>query len=214
MKTRSFSSNLPAAACRREWAFTMTEMMVSATLFLLLVVGVLYGYMFGLNMYQITRVKLGASDDTRKAVIRLTDEIRSAWKVQIGTGDLSTFTEVASNALQQGNALRIYMETDSTNTWIRYWYQTNAAAANYSKLLRTEDGFVSSLVIANSITNAVPIFTAEDPNGNILNNNINNQVIGLTLQFYQLEYPRVNIGAGNYYDFYQLHTRITRRTLY
>jgi hypothetical protein len=57
------------------------------------------------------------------------------------------------------------------------------------------------------------VFTSEDFAGNVLNNNLNNRVIGVTLQFYQLEAPPVLIGPGSLYDFYQLRTKITRRAL-
>ena len=214
MKTRIASPQRPVVARRRLNAFTTTEMIVTATLFLLLVAGVLYGYLFGLSMYQITNVKLGATDDARKGFIRLTDEIRSAWQVQIGNGTQSNFTQVASNALQRGNALQIYMQTSDTNSWIRYWYQTNSAGTNFTTLLRAQSGQNYNLIICHSITNLQPLFTSEDSNGNVISSNVNNRVIGVTLQFYQLEYPRINVGPGSYYDFYQLHTRITRRTLF
>ncbi|HWY77955.1 MAG TPA: hypothetical protein VN281_20235 [Verrucomicrobiae bacterium] len=216
MKTRSISDQFAGFARRRMLAYTLTEMLVSASLFLLLVGGVVYGYMFGLSMYQVTRVKLGASDDARKSFIRLTDEIRSAWQVQVGNGSQSSFTQVASNALQRGNALQIYMQTSDTNTWIRYWYQTNSSPTNTTTLLRIQSWQFTNdiLTVCHSITNIVPLFTSEDASGNILSNNVNNRVIGVTLQFYQLEYPRINVGPGSYYDFYQLHTRITRRTLF
>jgi hypothetical protein len=216
MKTRSISDQFAGFARRRMLAYTLSEMLVSASLFLLLVGGVVYGYMFGLSMYQVTRVKLGASDDARKSFIRLTDEIRSAWQVQVGNGNQSSFTQVASNALQRGNALQIYMQTSDTNTWIRYWYQTNSSPTSTTTLLRIQSWQFTNdiLTVCHSITNIVPLFTSEDGNGNILSNNVNNRVIGVTLQFYQLEYPRINVGPGSYYDFYQLHTRITRRTLF
>ncbi len=214
MRTRSAPMPIAVASRRQAQAFTLAEMMITATLFMILVAGIIYAHLFGLHMYQLTSIKLAASDDARKGFIKLTDEIRSAWKVQVGSGNLNTFTEVAANAYQQGNALQIYMDASNTNNWVRYWYQTNSAATDYTKLLRTVNGASYSLVIAHSITNLVPLFTAEDSNGNVINSNVNNRVIGMTMQFYQLEYPVVNIGTGNYYDFYQLHTRITRRTLY
>jgi hypothetical protein len=67
-------------------------------------------------------------------------------------------------------------------------------------------------VVANAITNSM-VFTSEDFSGTVISNNLNNRVIGLSLQFYQLQYPKVTIGPGSYYDFYQLRTKITRRAL-
>jgi len=34
----------------------------------------------------------------------------------------------------------------------------------------------------------------------------------MKLQFFQIQYPIIRIGPGNYYDFYQLSTKITKRT--
>jgi hypothetical protein len=202
------------AAARFTRAFTVAEMVITVGVFMLLMGGILYGYLFGLNLFQITKVKLGASDDARKAVIRLTDEIRSANRIKIGSGNLTNFVEDATNGIQAGFAMQIYPNTN-VNNWIRYWYETNSAdTTNFTKLLRTTDGISFRQTMPHAITNLVPIFSSEDSAGNFLTNNLNNRVIGVTLQFYQLEYPLVKIGNGNYYDFYQLHTRITRRTLY
>ena len=55
------------------------------------------------------------------------------------------------------------------------------------------------------------VFSSEDYTGAVLRSNINNRVISLTLQFYQLQYPTVSIGPGQLYDFYQLRTKITPR---
>jgi cbb3-type cytochrome oxidase subunit 3 len=194
-------------------AFTLAEMMVTAAIFMLLMGGLIYCYIFGLNLHQITRVKLGASDEARNSIIHLTDEIRSATRIKVGDGDLSAFTEAKTNGLQVGNAIQIY-PTSAANNWIRYFYDTNTNSTNFSKLIRSTDGVNLSLVIAHSITNIVPLFTAEDSWGKVLTDNENNRVIGMTLQFSQIEYPIVQVGPGNHYDFYQLHTRITRRRLY
>jgi hypothetical protein len=66
--------------------------------------------------------------------------------------------------------------------------------------------------VANSISNNL-VFSAEDYSGSILTNNENNRVIGVTLAFFQLQYPSIPIGPGSIYDFYQLRTKITRRTV-
>jgi hypothetical protein len=155
------------------------------------------------------------SDDARKAVIRLTDEIRSSTKLKLGAGNRTNFFEVSTNAAQMGNAIQIYATTDS-NSWVRYYYETNPASADYTKLCRTAstDTTNSALIVAHAINPKSTLFTAEDSYGNVLSNNVNNRVIGLSLQFYALEYPSVKIGPGAMYESYQLHTRITRRRIF
>ena len=191
---------------RRRCAFTLTEIMVAMTVLLLGITGVVSVHLFGLRMVEISKAKLGASDDARQAISLMNTEIRSARIVRVGSGDLIGFTEVAPNNLQRGSALQVY-PTLNTNEFVRYFWD-NAD----KRLKRTTNGASAALVVANAITNSL-VFQAEDYQGNILTNNQNNRVIALTLQFCQLMYPKVPIGPGNYYDFYQLRTRITRRAL-
>ena len=57
------------------------------------------------------------------------------------------------------------------------------------------------------------VFDAEDYLGNVLTNNSNNRIIHMTLQFSQWEYPVAGVGKGAMYDYYQLHTKVTRRAI-
>ena len=180
--------------------------MVTMSIVLLVMGAVLSAHMFGLKLFQITKAKLGASDESRAAISSMISEIRSAKLIRIGDGSLSNFNEVGVNTLQKGSAVQIYASTN-TNFFVRYFWD-----ASDRKLKRTTNGSSYLSVVANSISNDL-VFTAEDYNGAVLTNNENNRVIGLTLQFFQLQYPSVSIGPGGYYDFYQLRTKITRRTL-
>lgn len=189
---------------RRE-AFTLPELMISLSLFSVLLLILISVHLFGLRLFEITRAKLSANDDARRALNRLMSEVRSAKIIRIGSGNAQTFTEIPPNTLQEGSAIQINATTN-TNTFVRYFLDPSA-----HRLDRVTDRSAVQ-PIADYITNTL-IFTSEDFAGNILTNNENNRVIGLTLQFYQLEYPLAPIGQGYLFDFYQLHTRITRRML-
>jgi len=196
-------------------AFTLAEMVITSAVFLMLTTAIVYTYIFALNLHETDRIKLSATDDARKTLIRLVDQVRSANKVRIGNGNYTNFVECVTNGVQTGNAIQIY-PTNLGSIWMQYYYETNTASSNFSKLV-----FISytnsgrpSLAIANSITNTVPLFSAEDSYGRALSNNLNNVVIGVCLQFRQLQYPLVNIGPTNYFQYYQLRTRITRRLMY
>ncbi len=189
-----------------ERAFTLTEIMVTMAILMVVLAGVLTSHLFGLRMFEITKAKLGASDQARMAIQRLIDEIRSAKTVRIGNGNLISFTEIPDGSLQQGTAIQI-CATTNTNYFVRYFFDTNDRS-----LKRATNGAYSAMAVAQFITNTV-IFTSENFGGAILTENQNNRVIGLTLQFYQIRYPVIQIGPGNYYDFYQLRTKITRRVL-
>lgn len=187
-------------------AFTLPEFLVTLAVMMIVMAGVMSTHLFGMKMFELTKSKLGASDEARAAISKMVSEIRSAKLLHVGNGSLSMFTEASVNSPQVGNAIQIHPST-STNTFVRYFWD-----ASDKKLKRTTNGASVVSVVANSISNQL-VFTAEDYAGNILTNNENNRVIGLTLQFYQLQYPTVSIGPGGYYDFYQLRTKITRRAL-
>ena len=187
-------------------AFTLPEMMISMSILTLVLAGVLSSHLFGARLLELTKAKLGASSEARKAVGNLSSEIRSAKWIQIGAGNAGSFTEIADGLAQQGSAVQIYSSMN-TNSYVRYYLETNG-----QRLMRVTSAGGSSTLVANCITNS-QVFTSEDFAGNILTNNQNNRVIGLMLQFYQIQYPIIQIGPGNYYDYYQLRTRITRRTL-
>ncbi len=209
------TSSLHFAAARGSLAYTLVEMMTATAVFLMVMTAIIYTYIFALNLHETDKIKLGASDDARKAIIGLVNQIRSATTITIGEGNVTNFVPCATNGIQQGNALQI-CPTNTNSIWLQYYYETNSASSNYSKLLFTSytNPGLYNLVIGHSMTNAVPLFSSEDSYGNILSNNLNNRVIGMYLQFFQIEYPIVHIGPTDYYQYYQLHTRITRRMLY
>ncbi len=179
--------------------------MIASSLMTLLILGVVTANLFGIRLYEITRLKLGASDESRMAISKIVDEIRSAKMVKVGEGGLASFVEDPDATIQQGRALQIYASTN-TNSFVRYFWDSADR-----RLKRTTNGSSAFSVVANSISNQF-VFTVEDHMGNIVTNNQNNRVIGLTLQYYQLAYPVVNI-PGPLFEYYQLRTKITRRVL-
>lgn len=203
MKTLPVSFALSA---RRRAGFTLVEMLVTMVTVVMVTGAILSSYIYGLKLAQYTKPKLGASDEARLAISLLTDEIRSSRVVKIGSGSVSSFTEVSPFTAQVGSALQLYPSTNY-NSFIRYFWDTTD-----QKLKRTTNGMTSTYVVANSVSNEF-VFRAEDHLGNLLSNNFNNRVIAMDLQFYQIQYPITPVGPGNYYDFYQLRCKFTRRTL-
>jgi len=184
-------------------AFTLPELMIATSIFSLVSAGVLVGHLFGMRLMEVTMPKLGTDQESRRALGLLMADIRSAKILRIGNGDLGSLTDVGINATQQGNAIEIYPSTD-TNVFIRYFWD-----AGDQTLKRTLDGALATSV-AHSISNSL-VFTAEDFAGNVLTNFQSNCLVGVNLQFYQLENPKVPIGPGQYYESYQLRTRLMRR---
>ena len=198
------NTSFPRSNRRR--AFTLVEILITMVTTTIVLGGAMAAYMYGLKMVQFVQPKLNASDDARKAISLLTDEIRSAYDVKVGNRSGTTFEPIAPFTEQRGNALRIYPTSD-TNQFVFYFWDVND-----QNVKRTTNNATFTAVIAGAVTNEL-IFAAEDFRGNVLSANENNFVIATTLQFYQIQYPKVSVGPGQYYDWYQLQCRVTRRPL-
>ena len=196
---------------RQSWppgqaGFTLAEILTAMGLFSLVVAAMVYSQLVGMRMFNITATKLSASDNARKVLNCVGDDIRSSKMLDVGNGDNTCFTNIPLNGLRQGNALQIY-PTAGTNVFIRYYLDTVSQS-----LKRTTNGSAQARVIARYLTNRIA-FIAEDYAGRTLTNDQNNRVIRMVLDFYQWEFPVAQAGAGAFYDYYHLQTRITRRTI-
>jgi hypothetical protein len=203
-------SERPRALRRRKsgtQAHTLPELMTAMAIFSMAMVAMFGAQFFNLQVNFLTRSKLGASDDSRSAIGRMVNEVRSAGAVRVGTGNATSFVEAQFGELQQGNALQVHPVKSRNDLWVRYFWD-----ARDGQLKRMENDGGAVAVVARAISNT-NLFTSEDSQGNILANSYNNRVIGVTLQFHQLQTPLVNIGHGELYDFYQMRTKITRRAL-
>ncbi len=190
----------------RQRGFTLVEIMIALSIFALIVGGVVVSNLIGMKLYEVNKVRLGASDEARSRLNELFDAVRSAKRVQVGQGSQTGFAEPASGSLQQGNALQLFPTTNLT-VFSRYYQDTND---NTLKCLTSSNPVPA--VIMDGVSNRV-VFTAEDYLGNVLTNDQDNRVIGLSLQLFKLRDPDVSIGPGNLFDSYQLHRKMTRRTL-
>jgi type II secretory pathway pseudopilin PulG len=201
----------PNSPRRRAAAFTLVELMISAGLFLIILTGVIVGLqLFGLRVYTLAATKLSATDDARKTLNALRDQIRSSKLVFVGTYANGAFSRIANGLPQTGNALEIYF-TDTNNTPGAkpvVYYQ--ATSGPQSAIFSVSNAVVS--MMANYVTNYY-VFTAEDYLANTLTTYDNNPVIRVTMQFYQWEYPIAHVGGSGVdaYNFYRLQTRISRR---
>jgi len=191
---------------RRLLAVTLIELLVTMTLTTFVVGGVVYSHIMGGRLMQFAAAKLGASDSARKAFGKLQDEIRAATVIQIGDGTATSFTAIPNGTAMQGRAIQIF-PTTKNNWWIRYFYVTNN-----SELRRVTSSNSTPQLIASYVTNAV-LFSKEDYLGNTLSADTGNSAVNVRLQFYQLSYPMTKVGTNNFYEYFQLQTRITRRIL-
>jgi hypothetical protein len=180
-------------------AFTLPEMMVSGAILVLMVGGMVLANLFGLRMFQIEETKLNASDQARKIVGVLMDEIHSCDTFQIGKFTNGTFTGLPLGAPQIGPALIVYPTTNLTN-YIMYFVNTGD-----HKFRRATSVSGSTRIVAQSVTNSSDLFRAQDYLGKVLTNAQNNTVLHLKLEFYQA--TRFGVPP----DYYKLETSTTRR---
>ena len=202
LRIRSASTRSPIT----QSAFTLAEIVTAMGLFSLVVIGLVYSQLFGMRTFNITSTRVSASDNARKVLNRVRDDVRSGKLLYVGSGSSTGFTHIALNSPHQGNALQIHPTTD-TNVFIRYYLDTATQT-----LRRTASGTGRVEVLAPYLTNQIA-FIAEDFAGRALTNDQNNRVIKLVLDFYQWEFPVAQAGAGAFYESYHLQTRITRRTI-
>jgi hypothetical protein len=196
-----FPGSCQSAVTESPSAFTLAELLVAVTVFLLLVAGVLGAHLFGLRMEQTVETKLNASNGARNALGKITDEIRTCTSVWIG--NVSTngqFTALLDGVSQTGNGLLIQPTTNATNFIVYFVDPTD------NSFRRTTSAPGMTTIIAQTVTNAM-VFRAQDFSGNVLTNSQNNRVIHLTLEFYQ---PQPLLPAP---DYYKLETSVTRRAL-
>lgn len=188
-------------------AFTLPEVMVTMAILGVAMAGFLMLHLFSIKMNHITSVKLGASDQARDVISKLIHDIRECGDVKVGTGGLNGFTEPGTNQLMQGNALMIYPVKTNTNVWIRYYWDPAD-----TKVKRVTSDDLTPRTLVEGITNQY-VFTLESFDGQILTNSNNKRVVGVTLQFYKLTLPSAAIGKPGLFDFYQVRTKIARRTI-
>jgi hypothetical protein len=198
------------------------EMMMAVWVYVILLVAATVAIqIFGMRIYTLSATKLSATENARKALNQIRDNIREGKMLQVGNCVGNTafpFTAYSGTNAAMGDALQVYSTTNQAAPYIIYYLQTNAStsvfASNNLMMCSVTATGTNLVTLCSFITNNI-IFDAEDYLGNIVTNNLyNNQVYHVTLQFYQWEFPIGSIiSAGGYYDYYQLRTKVCRRTL-
>lgn len=196
----------PAPSSRpRQSAMTLTETMIASAVFSLVVIGLVYTVIFCMRFDELASSKMGASESARRDFDQLTQDIRSAKVWQIGNLSGSTFKAISNTVQQVGNAIQL-SKTSDTNTWIRYYFDTNAL-----QLCRVDSTSGTTKVIAQSLTNASGqsmTFHAEDYLGGNTYDLQYKYVIVTTLEFAQYQYPLTKVGPGYYYDYYRMQFKV------
>src|ERR1035441_10083683 len=204
MKILSIIEPASSGACRarRTRAFTVAEMMVSVFIFVFMVLGIIYVWMFAMRYDELVCSKLGASEKSRMSFDQLTGDIRSAkwWKVGNGTNQI-------------GNALKLCASGDTNSTaFIIYCFDTNAC-----NLYRMTNGVTPFQIIAQSLTNSGTLgngttntsmtFHAEQYDGTPAMDWQYKYAIVTTMEFCQYQYPLTSVGPNYYYNYYRIQLK-------
>ncbi len=189
-------------------AFTLVEVMVSMGIFSLATLGLITLHFFGQRHDQLVQSKLGASDQSRRAFDRLTEDIRAAKIFSIGNGSFSNFTEIALGTAQQGNAMRLQLTTNNS-IYMVYYFDTGER-----KLYRQHSGspLPARTLIASGLTNVTAnsmSFRAENYRGDIQTDRTHKGVVGVLLEFAEYQYPLTQVGPGLRYDYYKMQFKVT-----
>ncbi len=179
--------------------FTLPEILIAMTVFLVVVGAILSANLFGLRMCQMTNTKLKVTQWSRQTIENLMNQIHGCNSVYVGNYTTNNgFVGLLDGEAQQGNSLLIYRTAD-TNNYIIYF--VNLADHTFQRM----DQSGNPVPLADSVTNTLP-FSAQDLSGTVLTNN-NNQVIHLRLEFYQ---PARFMQDA---DYYKLETSIKQRVV-
>lgn len=195
-----FSGSSRHRSQRLNEGFTLPEILIAMTVFLLVVGAILSANLFGLRMFQMTNTKLKVTQWSRLTIEKLTDQIHGCNSLSILNVDTNgNFTGLLDGETQQGNALQIY-PTANTNNYIIYF--VNLADQTFRRTTNQTD---TGVILADSVTNTLP-FSAQNLSGTVLTNN-NNQVIHLILEFHQPAHFMQDA------DYYKLETSIKQRVV-
>jgi hypothetical protein len=165
--------------------------------------------MWGLAMTYRSAIWLDSSDDARKTMGMLHEDVRTASSIYVGTGSLAGFTNAGVTNIQAGNAMLLYASTN-TNNWVLYFFDSSTNTLYRTNYDGTSVGDFR-IVTANPITNDSYIFTMQDYLGNVLSNATPYPVIAIYLSFTKLQNPQIVIEPGSPVDYYQINTKIAPR---
>ena len=185
---------------------TLTETMTASGLLSLIILGLVFTQMTCMRLDQLTSSKLGASDSSRHSFDMLTTDIRGAKVWRIGNGSDTKFTALSNATQQIGNALQLSFTSD-TNSYVRYFFDTNAC-----RLLRKVSGDPTCKIVAQSLTNVTGqsmTFRAENYLGTPQLDLQYKYVIVATMEFCQFQYPFTKVGPGSFYDYYRLQLKVS-----
>jgi hypothetical protein len=178
----------------------LVDYMVGMGIFAFAIAGLIGVQITAMKMDERANSKSGACEMARLTFNDMNNDIRGAKIWNICNGTFGSITQIPQGTSQRGNAIQVCL-TAATNTYIVYYFNTNAA-----QLLRYHSGDKGPTMIAQYLTNTM-YFQSEDPFGNLQTNLTYKGVIHVVMQISQYQYPLTKMGTNWDYDFYELNYR-------
>lgn len=190
------------SAQKNRSAFTIPELLLSLSIFLVCVLGIVTLQLLGLKMSAISASKMESTQASLKTLNAVRNQVLGANLVLVGNGDSNSFTATGTN----GNALQVYSGTNSisSSNYLRF-YLSSEDKKLYE--LNNSNDTSTLRVIAPNVTNET-VFQTVDFQGNTSSSSREHYAIKMTLQFSQLDYKV----PTNKWEYYTLETEMTPRT--
>jgi len=201
---------------KRLAAMTLVEMMISMSLMLLVIGGLVAANLIGLSECQYLSAKAGASNTSRRAVDEMLNDIRMAKGYALGSISGTNYTSFTAltNGPYQGTSLQLYPILISTNDsidytkYILYTFDTSQSSNSDGVLRRYTSTNALSTVVASNLINTLS-FTSENYNGTNQYSITYKSVVHATLQFCEFVYPLTMVGSNYLFDYYRIDCRAT-----
>ena len=108
-------SRCDGAPARRVGGFTLPELLIAVSVFILLIGGLISAHIFGLSLFQITETKLNATAATRQTMGKMAEEIQTCKSTLVGNVTNGVFEALLDGQTQQGTGLLIHPTTNKAS---------------------------------------------------------------------------------------------------
>ena len=198
--------------------YTLVEMMFVVAIISMIVIALLSSQLIGFRLDQLVQSKCGASDSSRRTLQQLPVDIHSAkmWKIGNCGANGANFIAITNGSPLQGPALELFDTNNSAGSPYGIYYFTNYGGNVGGVLMKTLSSSGTTTVVASNLFEASGnyFFYAEDCTGTPITNSLANvnlykNVIHVTLNFYQFQYPLTQVGTNGLYDYYKMEFRAT-----
>jgi len=195
--------------------YTLVEMLFVAAIIIIVVAALFAAQLVGMRIDQLVQSKCGASDSSRRTLQQLPKDIRTAkmWFIgNLGGANGTNFTAITSGPMQ-GPALELCQT--SAGTQFTIYYFTNYGGNVGGVLMKSLTSNWNPTVVASNLfePSGNYYFYAENYAGVTQTNSLAigfyKNVIHVTLDFYQFQYPLTQVGTNGLYDYYKMEFRST-----